>query len=235
MIRSIALTALATLATGCIVVPYPVYTDRPAPAPAEGAPSGTPNGAGTSDPAATLGDAPTSADLEGGDYGQRFARFAFTVEGSLEVEDEVDDASLFGLGFYVIPETSPVGIYLNTRFTASADGDPDLTDAFDYNAFGHPVVDEDLEAFVVNIGAVAPVNAWLNGFVGLGFAATAIESELRDPSGILGDDGQYFQRRDEDEELNVNVGALLTFDPLAVSAQWDSALEVFTFGLGFAF
>lgn len=228
MLRTLSLLSSAALLTGCIVVPYPVYQDRPAP-------SGGAEGAAAAGQGSQAAAPEATGDGPGGDYGPRFARFAFTVEGSLEVEDEVDDANLFGLGFYVVPEESPVGVYLNTRFTASADGDPDLTDAFAYNAFGHPVVDEELEAFVINVGAVAPLSEQFAAFIGLGFAATAIESELRDPAGILGDGGQYFQRRDEDEELNVNVGALLMLEPVAVTAQWDSALEVFSFGLGFMF
>ena len=120
-------------------------------------------------------------------------------------------------------------------FTTHSSGDPDFTDVFGFNAFGHQVVDEELEAYVLNFGVLRPLNESVNVFAGVGYSETAVEAELRDPAGIFAGGGTYFQRRVEDEEFNVNLGALVTVDPVAVSVQWDTAFEVFSFGLGFTF
>jgi hypothetical protein len=256
---SLALT-VAALAPGCVIVErhyYPV----PGPAPAGATdPSGAPLVAGAVAAPQASGEA-TVPPTEGapvtqnppapypvavatqtgppvypgpsGDYDSQLPRFAFTIDGSLEVDDK---ESLYGFGLFVIPAESPVGFYMNTRFTAHSYGYPDFTDLFATNAFGHEVVDEELHAFVFNFGLVAPVvSDVVNLFAGIGFAATETELELRDPAGVFGDNGQYYQRIDEDEDFNFNVGALILLDALALNAQWDTALEVFSFGVGFAF
>jgi len=187
----------------------------------------------------TLGSAqrelePTSEGLAkgDGDYSGPRRRVVFTIEGSEKI-DRADN--LWGFGLYYIPSEDPFGMYLNTRFTLRSTGGPDFTDVFSFNAFGHEVVDEELEAFLINIGGVRPVNERLSLFAGLGYVSTAIEAELRDPAGVFGDGGRYYQRRNERDRLNVNLGALLHFDRLALSAQWDTALEVFSFGAGVSF
>jgi hypothetical protein len=160
-------------------------------------------------------------------------RFVFTGEASLEVEDQ---EALYGFGFYVVPPELPFGFYTNTRFTAHSYGYPDFTGLFATNAFGHEVVDEELQAFVFNFGLVKPLlGDTLNLFAGIGYAASETELELRDPSGVLGDQGQYYQRTDDDDDVNFNAGLLLVVDWLAVNAQWDSAFDVVSFGVGFAF
>lgn len=246
---------LSTLSTGCLV-PYR-YPDAPyaasAPPPVaagERAPAGRPTAAPAPRPP---GPGPTSGPGGGyraasgdrqdggrgvqesaqpGDYERYWPRFMVTVEGSRAIEH---DGHLWGLGFYALPEGAPFGLYLNTRFTPRAGGDPDFTDVFAFNAFGHQVVDEEVEAFVINVGAIQPLNESVNLFAGLGFATSAIEVELRDPMGTFGNNGRYFQRRNEHDELNVNLGALISVEPVAVTVQWDTALEVFTFGVGVVF
>jgi len=183
--------------------------------------------------AVTAQDGPPVDPGPSGDYGSRTTRIVFTVDASLEVDDQ---ESLYGFGIYVVPTKSPVGFYLNTHFTARSYGYPDFTALFATNAFGHEVVDEELHAFVFNFGLVKPLfSDVVNLFAGIGFAASETEVELRDPAGIFGDDGTYYQRIDEDEDLNFNFGALILLDALALNVQWDTAFEVFSFGVGFAF
>ncbi len=234
--RLAALSAILALAPGCITIQYRAPAAAPCPPPADAASAAQAGGAAS--PSGDYSASPSgdySADV-GGDYGRRPVRFALTVEGSDRVDDPRDEsARLFGLGFYVIPEEAPLGVYLNTRFTLRSSGDPDFTDVFAFNAFGHDVVDEELEAFVINVGVVRALSESVALFAGLGFAATAIEAELRDPAGVFGNGGRYYQRRREDEDLNVNIGALVTLHPLALSVQWDTALEVLSLGVGFSF
>lgn len=259
----VALT-LAGLAPGCVIVErhyYPVPGPAPAGAPdASGAPTATgtasaPQASGEATvPPADAGPAaqyqaaqqqaaqyPSAVTAQAGPphltgpsgaYDSQMPRFAFTVDGSLEVDDQ---ENLWGFGLYVIPAESPLGFYLNTRFTAHSYGYPDFTYLFSYNAFDHQVVDEELHAFVFNLGAVAPVNEVLNLFAGIGWAFSETEVQLYDPARIYGDNGTYYQRINEDDEFNFNVGVLLTLDALALNAQYDTAFEVFSFGVGFAF
>ena len=228
----LAALALLVLAPGCITIVHRPPSAAPCPPPADAASADQVDASGDSS-----GDySGTGAAGQSGDYGRRPVRFALTVEGSDRVDDPRDEsARLFGLGFYVVPEEAPLGVYLNTRFTLRSSGDPDFTDVFAFNAFGHDVVDEELEAFVINVGVVRALSDSVALFAGLGFAATAIEAELRDPAGVFGNGGRYFQRRREDEDLNVNIGALVTLHPLALSVQWDTALEVLSLGVGFNF
>lgn len=205
-------------------------------------PGGTEPGGAAMGGAPAAGSAPAEAVGAGGsahgevipaagDYSSELPRFAFTLEVSEEIEDS---EPMYGFGCYIVPGDWPIGFYTNLRFTAHSGGYPDLTDAFPFNAFGDEVVDSELHAFLVNFGIVAPVVDGLDLFAGLGLAASETEVELRDPSGVLGDDGRYYQRIDEDEDLNFNVGALVTLGVLALDVQWDSAFEAFSFGVGIA-
>jgi hypothetical protein len=258
LLGTLSAPALLALAAGCVVPyrypeRYPPPLERQADAaapearPATGpgasrrAADGRPPAVTTAPPVppATrqpLRDDGRGAALEAGDYRRPMPFFHLLFEGSQEVEEEgADGAHAFGLGLYVIPLETPFGAYVNGRWTGGGDGNPDYTDVFAFNAFGHPIVDEDLTAFVLNFGVVKPLNESVSVFLGLGYANTQLEAEFRDPLGTIGDNGRYFQRHAEDEELNVNLGALVVVHPVAVTVQWDTALEVFTFGAGVRF
>lgn len=241
---------LLALATGC-VVPYR-YPERYPPTLDRTAEAAPPESRATAGPGASrravdgrpaaVTTAPLprtdgrNPGLEAGDYRRPMPFFHLLVEGSQKIdEDGADGANAFGLGLYVIPLETPFGAYVNGRWTGGGDGNPDYTDVFAFNAFGHPIVDEDLTAFILNFGVVRPLNESVSLFLGLGYANTQLEAEFRDPMGTIGDNGRYFQRHGEDEELNVNLGALVVVHPVAVSVQWDTALEVFTFGAGVRF
>ncbi|MEZ6017837.1 MAG: hypothetical protein R3F49_22220 [Planctomycetota bacterium] len=176
------------------------------------------------------GDGPRWEDTPAYDW--RMARFAITLEGSRAIRG---GARLWGAGVYAIPSRAPVGVYVNARLSNNIDEDPDLTGIFAFNAQGHDITAEGTEAFVVNVGAVRALNDSVNLFAGVGYASTDTYAQLHDPNGVFLGGANYYQRRKEDTELNLNFGALILVQPVAVTVQWDTALEVFTFGLGVSF